>query len=334
MYTSFTLLYALAALVSVHGSPAPVNKRAPSPKILYANDFAAPTSAPVIEKRDNECQIVDVVVSALKVVSQVAYPFCSTYISIPNVTSTVTFTTTVTPAAVGVTATITPAAVVVTASATATSTIASSTTTIYSHYTPAGTKEKRAAPTIPPYLSNFGASQVSKACSCLSIPAKTTTVTTTVGATLAPQTISANITAPAPTSTSTSTTTVTVAASSTTIPAICAPSAINVQSGVLSSEGNASPQEVISPATTVIDCCVACFNAANCLSYLFNPSCSLFILNAAPAGDQAPPSAAQAALCPVGVSTQDTLFPAGISTGPISNGFRPGPCVVEAPALL
>ena len=91
MYTSFTLLYALAALVSVHGSPAPVNKRAPSPKILYANDFAAPTSAPVIEKRDNECQIVDVVVSALKVVSQVAYPFCSTYISIPNVTSTVTF---------------------------------------------------------------------------------------------------------------------------------------------------------------------------------------------------------------------------------------------------
>lgn len=105
---------------------------------------------------------------------------------------------------------------------------------------------------------------------------------------------------------------------------------------MLSSEGNASPNEIlVSSATTDLECCVACFDSLNCLSYLFNSgTCDLFILTEGPEGDPAPADAAQAALCPVGVSTQDTLFPPGISSGTITSGFGVGPCVVEADPLL
>ena len=83
------IVTALAAVTSILGSPAAVGKRAPS-RIIYASNFMAPTSLPAIEKRVSECQAVNVVVSALQIVSKLAYPFCSTYISIPNVTSTAT----------------------------------------------------------------------------------------------------------------------------------------------------------------------------------------------------------------------------------------------------
>ncbi|KAK4693004.1 hypothetical protein P7C71_g4309, partial [Lecanoromycetidae sp. Uapishka_2] len=336
MHITSILLPALVAAVTVHGSPAPLAKRAPSPKILYAADFAHPTSAPALDKRTtvNECQIVNVVVSALKVVSQAAYPFCSSFISIQNVTSTVTATSTVTPAVVQITDTITPAAVTVTDTATATSTVIGSTSTIYSHYTPSVAKEKRAAPTIPPYLKNFAANEISTACSCLSIPPKTTTITTTTTTTLPASTLTALATAATPTSTTTSTTTTSVPQSSTTLPAICAPSALSIVSGVLSSEGSASPNQINNAATTVLDCCLSCFNTLNCLGYLFGPQCSVFVLTQGPEGDPAPADAAQAALCPIGVSTQDTLFPPGISSDPGSDGFRAGPCVIEADPLL
>ena len=91
MYTSSAFVCALAAAPYVLASPTPVEKRAPEPAILYLKDLIHPTSAATQEKRAiTECQAVNVVVGALKAVSKVAYPFCSTYISIPVVTSTQT----------------------------------------------------------------------------------------------------------------------------------------------------------------------------------------------------------------------------------------------------
>ena len=84
-----TILTALAAATSVLGSPAAVGKRAPS-RVLYASNFINPTSPPALEKRITECQAVNAVVSALQVVSKLAYPFCSTYISIKDITATAT----------------------------------------------------------------------------------------------------------------------------------------------------------------------------------------------------------------------------------------------------
>lgn len=90
MHTTSALLSALVAASSVLGSPAPVIKRAPEPKVVYMKDLVHPTSSPSMEKRTvTECQAVNAVVGALKAVSKVAYPFCSSYIHIPVVTSTV-----------------------------------------------------------------------------------------------------------------------------------------------------------------------------------------------------------------------------------------------------
>ena len=92
MHLSIALLATLAAAASVAGGPAGVDKR--EPYIIYATEFAhkipASTSAPALEKRSSECQVVGHIVDALKCVSQLAYPFCSTYISVPIVTRTAT----------------------------------------------------------------------------------------------------------------------------------------------------------------------------------------------------------------------------------------------------
>lgn len=57
--------------------------------------------------------------------------------------------------------------------------------TIHKSFTPtAALKEKCDEPTDSPYCSKYGASQVSKALSCLCIPQKKAMVTTTVGTTL------------------------------------------------------------------------------------------------------------------------------------------------------
>ena len=92
MHLFITLLATLTAVTSVAGNPAGVDKR--EPYIIYASEFAhkisASTSAPALEKRNSECQVVDHVVDALKCVSKLAYPFCSTYISVQIVTQTAT----------------------------------------------------------------------------------------------------------------------------------------------------------------------------------------------------------------------------------------------------
>ena len=81
MHLSITLLATVAAVTSVAGNPAGVDKR----RIIYAsectNDMPAPTSAPAPEKHITECQAVDLVVDALNFVSKLAQPFRSTYIS-------------------------------------------------------------------------------------------------------------------------------------------------------------------------------------------------------------------------------------------------------------
>ena len=143
------------------------------------------------------------------------------------------------------------------------------------------------------------------------------------------QTITSTVTAATPTSTFTSTITVTVS-STATYPAICQPSALTDTSGVLGTAGKDFPQIISSPASTALDCCVACFNTPNCLSYATAP-CQLFVTVDAHESSSSP---AQAALCPLGVNSQDTLFPPGITTDPAPNGFRPGPCVVDALPFL
>ena len=247
-----------------------------------------------------------------------------------------------------------------TTTTTLTSTIVGSTSTIYSRYTPAAAKEKRAAPTLPPYVSAFAASQVSKACSCLSIPASTTTVSTTVGTTLPAnvsspslpsssptkmtstnipsfiQTITATVTGAAQTVTVTDTTTVTTTSSTTTtLPALCAPSVLSKNSGVLGTSGNGFPgQSVKAGATTITSCCAACFNTQGCLSYyLYQGQCQVFTSVSQANPNQA--NAAQQALCPLGLNQNDSIFPDGASSPAEGDGaFHIGPCVRDATPLI
>ena len=108
-------------------------------------------------------------------------------------------------------------------------------------------------------------------------------------------------------------------------------SAVDVQSGALSSYGNDSPAEIANPATTVLDCCVACFNALTACLYLlaFLPA-----IHHHGRAWRTPSSPAQAAVCPAGVSSQDTLFPFGVDPSPDPSGFPPRPYVVEALPFL
>ncbi len=53
--------------------------------------FASPVPFPDLEVRElDECAIINGIVEGLQAVTKVAYPFCSSYLKIPVVTSTTT----------------------------------------------------------------------------------------------------------------------------------------------------------------------------------------------------------------------------------------------------
>ncbi|ETS80724.1 hypothetical protein PFICI_08253 [Pestalotiopsis fici W106-1] len=172
-----------------------------------------------------ECLVVNAVVKALATYSS-ATPFCSSYLSIPTITSTATATSTVFPTETTTTTTGTdtstaPAVTVTeTASETITTCILSAvqkrgqktTTTTKSSTTSVSTSKSTA---LPSCVATFASAQISTACSCLSIPTPSTTVTSTVTVTPTATSI-VQVAASA-----TTTPTVTVTATSTSTEIVC-----------------------------------------------------------------------------------------------------------------
>lgn len=171
-----------------------------------------------------ECLVVNAVVKALATYSS-ATPFCSSYLSIPTITSTATATSTVfiTETTTTTTGTDTSTALAVTVTETASETITtcvlsavqkrSYKTTSKSSTTSTSTSKSTSA--LPSCVATFASAQISTACSCLSIPTPSTTVTSTVTVTPTATSI-VQVAASA-----TTTPTVTVTATSTSTEIVC-----------------------------------------------------------------------------------------------------------------
>ncbi|KAF3017053.1 hypothetical protein E8E14_003936 [Neopestalotiopsis sp. 37M] len=184
---------------------------------------------------DVECLVVTVVIQVLAALTSET-EFCSSYLNLPTITSTVTtistvFTTTTKPTTTG-TNIITAAAVTVieTESETVTtcvlntvnkrqlsvtfpSSISASTATPFSQTSIEASIQASAQVSVPAAVAIFGSAQVSLACSCLSIPSPSTTVTQT-------RTVTPTVTrlvSTAALATTTPTTTITVTDTSTEI---------------------------------------------------------------------------------------------------------------------
>ncbi|ERF76195.1 hypothetical protein EPUS_07395 [Endocarpon pusillum Z07020] len=250
-----------------------------------------------------------------------AIPFCSKYIKVPA--STVTATTSC--QTVTITAIVDPLPVTTTITPTVTVTATTPGSTVYSTYVPPYYKEKRDEP-VPAFVSQYPASRISSACSCLTITPSTTTVPCPI------KTVATTIKPPAPTITITAsppaTTTTTVAGPATTLPALCNPSLfLDYRSGV-DREGFGGLVQT-SDATKQA-CCVACFRAGNCTAFQFRPDnppetrCEYYTRRS-----PTDPSNRKD-ICPLGVTIGSELqSPVGSGTGTIFLNY--GPCLDRSP---
>ncbi|PMD12375.1 hypothetical protein NA56DRAFT_756665 [Hyaloscypha hepaticicola] len=210
--------------------------------------------AVLLEERTNGCN-ADNCLRALLRYSAQAVPFCSSYISIPVVTVTVTGSATATQ-----TATIT---IPTTAFATATSvTVVDVTTTVSAPiiaprdvvFGQFATVAARDAP-LPTYVSQYPASRVSSACSCLSVTPSTRTISTTITST-ASTTLSV-----------TSTETDTVTTTTTSYDTVATVTVNNLCSVGYNAAGNGEGNVVVRvTATSAADCCAQCQIGTNCVA--------------------------------------------------------------------
>ncbi len=220
--------------------------------------------------------------------------------------------------------------------------------TVYSTYVPPYHKEKRDVP-VPTFVSQYPASRISSACSCLTITPSTTTVPCPIKvrsrnelllfqldlihcAKTVFQTVATTLKPPAPTITITAsppaTTTKTVSGPATTLPALCKPSLfLDYLSGV-DREGFGGLVQT-SDATKQA-CCVACFNAKDCTAFQFRPDnppetrCEYFTRRS-----PTDPSNRKD-ICPLGVTIGSGL------AGPVGSGqgsffLNYGPCLDNSP---
>lgn len=150
--------------------------------------FAAPAND--LEQRNpvNQCQVVNVVITAFKKYSARATSFCSSYISVPAKTSTSLTTIAQTSPLVTATTTITSGglAVTITPAITVTATVTLNPAAIPKRRR--DELQERAQQGLPSAFKPFNAGQLSTACSCLSIPQITSTVKSTATISLPPQT--------------------------------------------------------------------------------------------------------------------------------------------------
>ncbi|KAF6236361.1 hypothetical protein HO173_005452 [Letharia columbiana] len=150
---------------------------------LSGSAFSAPAPENDLKIRNvDECKAVTVIISVLSQYKASATSFCSSFISIPvkTVTSATTTTSTPKPSTVTSTITVTPK-VSVTATTTTTPTVIYSITSAPAKraISPKLAERNINNQPIPSYVSAFASSEISSACSCLSISPSTTTVKTT-----------------------------------------------------------------------------------------------------------------------------------------------------------
>ena len=150
-----------------------------------------------------------------------------------------------------------------------------STKTVYSAYTPPAAHVKRDAP-LPSFVSQYPASRVSSACSCLVTPSTKTVTDSTIYVT-----------------------------ATRTLPALCNPTNFKEYLSGVDKRGSEQLQQV--PGTTEQDCCLICFNTPNCVIFQFRPD------NPQPQGceyylgrTQTDPSN-RIDICPLGVSIGSQL---------------------------
>lgn len=253
--------------------------------------------AVLVEERA-ACQ-VDNVVRALRRFSTDAIPFCSSYIKIPVVTVTITGSVTATN-----TATIT---IPTTTFATSTSvTVLDVTTTaqvakrgaIFGRYRPSAVGQ------LPTYVSQYPASRISSACSCLSIlPSTTTTSTTATSMTTATASV-------------TSTETDTVTTTTTSYDVVATEIANNICGVSYSSYSlSTSYYSIHSQATSTLDCCQQCQNKSDCLVNHFDGGICELVINT-----NSSPNMILS--CPSGTMT--TYFGRAVSGGTVFAG----PCAI------
>ncbi|KAI9679315.1 MAG: hypothetical protein M1817_005335 [Caeruleum heppii] len=176
---------------------------------------------------------------------------------------------------------------------------ATTTSTVYSRYTPliSMAKAKRDVPPIPTFISQYPASRVSSACSCLSVTPLTRT--TTLG-------------------------TVTVTATR-TIPALCNPTNFKQYQGAVDKRQPVQLQQVA--GTTEQECCITCFNAKDCTIFQFRPDnpvaqgCEYY------KGLSQTDDSNREDVCPLGVSQGSGLS----SPQPGRLLYNYGPCLESAP---
>ncbi|KAE9372689.1 hypothetical protein N431DRAFT_457390 [Stipitochalara longipes BDJ] len=129
------------------------------PEIIPRGAFLDERSSEDLEDRSLICKI-DAVFLAFKAVAALASPFCSSYLHIP----TSTYVTVTTP--------------ITTSTVTDTSTYTSTTVTVLYTFEIDKRAQPKPIPT-PPGIGIFVASQISSACSCLSIPESVVSTTST-----------------------------------------------------------------------------------------------------------------------------------------------------------
>ncbi|KAI9797714.1 MAG: hypothetical protein M1833_005375 [Piccolia ochrophora] len=260
-YQLSSILGAAVLVVPILASPAPIPAPKPAYTVVFSDVIANGPAPTGLEKRDS-CGAVKKVVNDLKLVSKLAYPFCSSYIRIPKVTQTSTVAITTTAADVTTATTITPTDTsFVTVTETATVTAGAT--------PPLGKRDI----SLPPYVSKYVASQVSQACSCLSIPKATTTVTASVQTTLPPKTITGTVTATPVTTTSTVTTTTTTTV--TPIPDLCDDANLNKVFDAFQTAD--APGVSYGDASSPRACCLDCNKTKDCLAfYLYGGQCRLY----------------------------------------------------------
>jgi hypothetical protein len=141
--------------------------------------LASPVKQPELAERD-VCKAVDFVVALLKL--NHAGPFCSSYLSIKPATSTSTILTNVTSTSL-VSAQL--ATTTVTASTTTVTAVTGvSKTTCSAVANNQRRAQKSGTPAVPIYLAAFAKNAISTACSCLAIPASTSTAVATKAVTV------------------------------------------------------------------------------------------------------------------------------------------------------
>ncbi|KAI9787314.1 MAG: hypothetical protein M1816_007662 [Peltula sp. TS41687] len=213
--------------------------------------------------------------------------FCSTFASLPAKTTTITATSPGT-----------------------------ATSTVYSTYTPRITMWKReaspssppldatpsrldASPSLPPYVSEYPASRVYRACSCLNTPTTQTVTASTVFVT-----------------------------ATKTLPALCNPT------NFLEYRGADDPFENVdyrqTGAANEQECCLSCFDTKNCLRFQYRPNNAAAQQCEVQVGiEQTNPSDRQD-ICPLGVRSGSRLTaPLGAGLGAYFLNY--GPCMESSP---